>query len=244
MIYEASQFVFEPTPAVARARRVLIKPAAGYPLPHPVTTSLDTLRAVVDGIKKTSDADIVILEGTNTGDPVYPIYRKLKFEFPHVLMLDVKDCIWVEVENPLLHPLAVPTFWVPNVVLSSDYLISIAPFQVRNKSGFFTIPNLVSLLPIAKYGGQGASAWKELQQLGMQKVFADLYFTLPFDLGIIDGRKKLTTKDDPAKGEVEDYGKIFIGEPYEVDREASQDAGIETEYLALIDSGRSELETT
>ncbi|MCX8126431.1 MAG: DUF362 domain-containing protein, partial [Dehalococcoidia bacterium] len=93
MIYEASKFAFEPVPAIARARRVLIKPAAGYPLPHPVTTSLDTMRAVVDGIKKTSDADIVILEGTSTGDPVYPIYRKLKFEFPHVLMLDVKDCI-------------------------------------------------------------------------------------------------------------------------------------------------------
>ncbi|MEW6143263.1 MAG: DUF362 domain-containing protein [Chloroflexota bacterium] len=244
MIYEATQFVFEPTPAVSRARRVLIKPAAGYPMPHPVTTSLDTLRAVVEGIKKISDADIVILEGTPTGDPVYPIYRKLKFEFPHVLMLDVKDCIWVEIENPLLHPLAMPTFWVPNVVLSSDYLISIAPFQVRNKSGFFTIPNLISLLPIAKYGGHGPSAWKELQQLGMQKVLADLYFTLPFDLGIIDGRKKLTGKDDPTKGEIADYGKIFIGEPYEVDREASHDAGVETEYLALIDSGRSELETT
>jgi len=244
MIYESNQFVFEPTSAIARARRVLIKPGASYPLPHPVTTSLDTLRTVVEGIKKISDADIVILDGTPTGDPIYPIYRKLKFEFPHVLMLDVKDCIWVEVENPLLHPLAMPTFWVPNVVLSSDYLISIAPFQIRNKSGFFTIPNLISLLPVAKYDGQGPIAWKELHQLGMQKVLADLYFTLPFDLGIIDGRKRLTTKDDPTKGETEDYGKIFIGEPYEVDREASQAAGVETEYLALIDSGRSELETT
>jgi uncharacterized protein (DUF362 family) len=244
MILEAADFVFEPTTAIARARRVLIKPAAGYPLSHPVTTSLETLKSVVEGIKKISDADIVILEGTLSGEPVHPIYRKLKWEFPHVLMLDVKDCIWVEIENPLLHPLAVPTFWVPNVVLSSDYLISIAPLQIRNKSGFFTIPNLISLLPVTKYGGQGATAWKELQQFGIQKVMADLYFTLPFDLGIIDGRKKLVSREDPVKGESEDYGKIFIGEPYAVDKEASEAAGVPAEYLGLIDAGRSELETT
>ncbi len=242
MIFEASEFVFTPAALVSRARRVLIKPAAGLPFGHPVTTSRDTLKAVIDGIKRVSDADIVILEGTPTGEPVYPMYKALGYEFPHVLMLDVKDCVCVEVENPLLHPLAIPTFWVPNVVLSSDYLISVAPYQVRSGSGFFAIPNLLSLLPVAKYGS-GKSAWKDLHPLGTQKVLADLYFTLPFDLGIIDARRKFTSEDDQTRGQVEDYGKVFLGEPYEVDKEASQAARVQPEYLTLIEAGRSELES-
>ena len=242
MIYEASHFVFTPAPQVARARRVLIKPAASYPFAHPLTTSPETLKTVIDAIKKVSDADIIILEGTPTGEPIYPIYRALGYDFPHVLMLDVKDCIWVEVENPLLHPLAMATFWVPNVVLSSDYLISVAPYQIRNRNGFFTIPNLLSLLPIAKYGGQGPTAWSDLFQLGIQKVLADLYFTLPFDLGVIDARKKLVAEHDVTEGKVEDYDKTFIGEPYEVDTEASIAGRVASEYLALIDAGRAELE--
>lgn len=242
MIFEASKFTFTPAPAVSRARRVLIKPCASYPLPHPVTTSRETIRLVIDGIRRVSDADIIILEGTPGGGSVYEVYKALNYDFPRVLMLDVKDCIWVEVENPLLHFVAVPTFWVPNVVLSSDYLISIAPFKVFGKSGSFSVKNLLSLLPVAKYRGEADSGWGSLYKLGIHKVIADLYFTLPFDLGIIDARKRFIGVDDPTRGEVEEYGKIFVGEPYEVDKEASDIAGLETEYLDLIEANRVQLE--
>ena len=69
------------------------------------------LSAIIDGIRQVSDADILILEGTPGGEPIYPIYEALGYNFPRVLMLDVKDCIWVEVDNPLPKPLVVPTFW-------------------------------------------------------------------------------------------------------------------------------------
>jgi len=120
MIFDASEFLFSPPPLVSRARRILIKPSAGYPLPYPVSTSRETLNLVIESIKQVSDADIIILEGTPSGESVYPIYKELGYDFPRVLMLDVRDCIWVEVENPLPHPFVLPTFWVPNVVLSSD----------------------------------------------------------------------------------------------------------------------------
>lgn len=243
MILDAADFVFKPAPAIARARRILIKPCAAYPLPHPVTTSRQTLEAVIKGIRRVSDADIILLEGTPTGASMQPIYRALSYDFPRVLMLDVKDCIWVEVENPLLHPLAVPTFWVPNVVLSSDYLISIAPFKVMKPIPHFSIMNLVGLLPVSKYRGSAAGGWETLDQFGMEKVLADLYFTLPFDLGIIDARYKFSGGDGPTDGESEPYGRIFMGEPYEVDREASRAAGLKPEYLDMIDAGRAELET-
>jgi len=243
LIFEASEFTFKAPPAISRARRILIKPSASYPAPYPVTTSRDILSVIIKGIRRVSDADILLLEGTPGGDSIYPIYQALSYNFPRVLRLDVKDCVWVEVDNPLPKPLAVPTFWVPNVILSSDYLITVAPLKVFNNRGNLSIMNLLAVLPSSKYGGEAGSGWGDLYSLGIDRVIADLYFTLPFDLGIIEARQKFTGCDDPTRGEVEDYGKVFIGEPYEVDGEVSETLGLKTEYLDLIKVAKVEFET-
>ena len=75
MIFEASKFKFEAPPAIARARRVLIKPSASYPIPYPVTTSRDTLAVIIEGIRQVSDADILLLEGTPGGGRSTPYTR-------------------------------------------------------------------------------------------------------------------------------------------------------------------------
>ena len=243
MIFEASDFVFKAPSAISRARRVLIKPSACYPVSYPVTTSRDILSTIIRGIRRVSDADIIILEGTLGGESIYPIYQALGYNFPRVLMLDVKDCIWVEVDNPLPKALAVSTFWVPNVILSSDYLITVAPLRVFEGRGDFSIMNLLTVLPSSKYGGEALGGWEALYSLGIDKVVADLYFTLPFDLGIIEARQKFIGWDDPTRGEVEEYGKVFIGEPYEVDCEASEALGLKTEYLDLIKVAKVAFET-
>jgi len=243
LIFEASEFVFKPPSVVSRARRILIKPSASYPVAYPVTTSQNILSTIIEGIRQISDADILLLEGTPGGGPIYPIYQALGYNFPRVLTLDVKDCIWVEVDNPLPKPLAVPTFWVPNVILSSDYLITVAPLKIYKGRGSLSIMNLLSLLPSSKYHDEVPSGWGALYSLGIDKVIADLYFTLPFDLGIVEAREKFTSEDDPTQGEVEEYGKIFVGEPYEVDREVSAILGLKTQYLDLIKSAKVELET-
>ena len=242
MIFETSDFIFKVPSVVARARRVLIKPSASYPLPYPVSTSADMLAAIISSIRRVSDADILLLEGTPGGVPTRPIYQALGYNFPRVLTLDVKDCIFVEVDNPLPKPFAVPTFWVPNVILSSDYLITVAPLKTYNGSGSFTIPNLLSLLPSSKYHGDTTGGWESLYNLGIDKVLADLYFTLPFDLGIVEARQKFAVKEEPSEGEVEEYDKIFIGEPYDADREVADALGLKIGYLDLIKSAKVELQ--
>ena len=243
MIFEASEFVFRPPSVVSRARRILIKPSASYPVAYPVTTSQNLLSTIIEGIRQISDADILLLEGTPGGGPIYPIYQALGYNFPRILTLDVKDCIWVEVDNPLPKPLAMPTFWVPNVILSSDYLITVAPLKIFKGRGSLSIMNLLSLLPSSKYRDEVPSGWGALYSLGIDKVIADLYFTLPFDLGVVEAREKFISEDDPTQGMVEEYGKIFVGEPYEVDREVSATLGLKTQYLDLIKSAKVELET-
>jgi hypothetical protein len=242
MIFDASEFTFRPPPLVSRARRILIKPSAGYPLSYPVSTSRETLSLIIESIKQVSDADIIILEGAPSGASIYPVYKELGYDFPRVLMLDVRDCIWVEVENPLPHPFAVATFWVPNVVLSSDYLISVSPFKVRGKTSCLSVSNLLSLLPVSKYSADSFGGWGALREFGMDKVLADLYFTLPFDSAVIDARQKFVSTGDQHEGITQQYGKIFAGDPYEVDCEAVQETGIEPEYLKLIETGKAELE--
>ena len=241
MIFETSEFVFKVPSVVARARRVLIKPSAGYPLPYPVSTSAEMLAAIISSIRRVSDADILLLEGTPGGMPTRPIFQALGYNFPRVLTLDVKDCIFVEVDNPLPKPFAVPTFWVPNVILSSDYLITVAPLKTYNSSGSFTIPNLLSLLPSSKYHSGSNGGWENLYNLGIDKVLADLYFTLPFDLGIVEARQKFAVREDPSEGDVEEYDKIFVGEPYDADREVADALGLKIGYLELIKSAKVEL---
>jgi len=242
LIFEASDFVFRVPPVVSRARRVLIKPSASYPLPYPVTTSADMLASIIASIRRVSDADIILLEGTPEGVPTRPIYQALGYNFPRVLTLDVKDCIFVEVDNPLPKPFVIPTFWVPNVILSSDYLITVSPLKTFNGMGSFSIMNLLSLLPSSKYHGEAPGGWESLYSLGIDKVLADLYFTLPFDLGIVEARQKFIVRDDPTQGEIEEFDKVFIGEPYEVDREVAEALGLKVGYLDLIKSAKVELE--
>ena len=242
MVFDSEDFIFEAPPSIARARRVLIKPVAGYPVGYPVTTSREMIVSIIMGIRQISDADILILEGTSTGAPVAPMYQALRYDFPRVLTLDVSDTTLVEVENPLLKPLVMPTFMVPNVILSSDYLISVTPLKVIGGVGRLTIANLLGLIPATKYGTGTKGGWEELYALGIDKVLADLFYTMPFDLGIIEADQKFTSKNDPAKGEKEPVGKVFVGEPYKVDVEASQSLGIKMGYIKLIDEARMDLE--
>jgi hypothetical protein len=102
--------------------------------------------------------------------------------------------------------------------------------------------NMLSLLPQAKYSNEVQGGWDALNALGINKVLTDLYFTLPFDMGIIEARQRFDIDDDPTQGEITDYGKVFVGEPYEVDSEASELLGLNTDYLGLIRQAREELD--
>jgi uncharacterized protein (DUF362 family) len=241
--FEASEFVYDAPPIVSRARRVLIKPNASSAEPYPVTTSREILAVIIDGIRKVSDADIIILEGSYSGESMTPIYQTLGYDFPRVLTLDVKDCVWVEVDNPLPKPLAIPAFWIPNVILSSDYLISVSPLQVVNGQGSLSIHNLLSLLPFKKYGEAEGSS-QDLNAMGMDNVIADLYFTLPFDVGIVEARKKLIWESGADDSSAEYIGKIFVGDPFQVDREVSETLDIKTDYLDRIKLAESGIDTT
>ena len=111
--------------------------------------------------------------------------------------------------------------------------------KIINDRPEFSVMNLLSTLPSTKYGNRNLNGWDSLYSLGIDKVMADLYFTLPFDLGIIEARQKFSGKGQQLnQGTVENYGKIFSGEPFDIDNEACQMLGIKSEYLDLIKVAR------
>ena len=61
MIFEADDFTFKPPAVVSRARRILIKPTASHPDTYPVSTSKSMLATIIKGVRRVSDADILIL---------------------------------------------------------------------------------------------------------------------------------------------------------------------------------------
>jgi hypothetical protein len=238
-VFDASGFTFEPPPEVARARRVLLKPQAGQALPYPISTSRELLGAIIDGIRRVSDADVLLLESANTDESVRAIYRSLGYNFPRVMALDVRECVWVEVENPLAKPFALSSFWVPNVLLSCDYLISVAPFKVTGDRACFALENLLGLPPPHKYKSPTAVG-RALQRLGLE-TSSLTYTSLCPCLGIVDADRRFFSDGDALSGRIEEYGKIFLGEPLEVDRFASETAGVETGYVRLIETAKSNL---
>ncbi|TFH36138.1 MAG: DUF362 domain-containing protein [Dehalococcoidia bacterium] len=237
-IFEASSFHFNPPAQLAWARRVLIKPYASVNAPYPVTTSPSLVESIISGIRRVTDAEILIADGTRNGDPIYPVYQALRYSFKRVLLLDVKDSIFLELENPLQEFYASPTFWVPNLVLRSDFLISVAPFHVVEGSGRFTIANLLGLLPLSPRKGHDLPEYQGLKGLETEKVLADLYFTLPFDMGILEARQRFDYEQEFDSGSASQCGKIIVGDPYEVDSLAARLVGAQPEHLTLIDRGK------
>lgn len=244
MMSAPGAFTYEPAMEVSRARRVLIKPAAAYPAPYPVTTSRELLAAVIRGVRRVSEADIILLEGPAQGEHTRSVFRALGYDFPRVLSLDVRDCTLVEVENPLFKPHTLANFWVPNVLLSCDYLISAAPCKVVNGTGSLAIANLVGLLPKSKYGEDLRKDRSSATRLDVQGLIADLYFTVPFDLGVVDASVNFVTHGPGSEGVAEPGRGIFFAEPYDVDLEVAGALGIDVPYLRLIAIAREELEAT
>ena len=79
--------------------------------------------------------------------------------------------------------------------------------------------------------------WNELRRLAGTTAPLD-----SFDLGIIEAREKLVAGPDSSREWVEMCGKVFVGEPGQVDREAAETLGLRADYLEMIRQAEQRLD--
>jgi len=233
---DSEGFMFKPPQAIRKCKRVLIKPNAAYPKLHPVTTSIETLQIIIDGIRQTSQAEIIILEGTVSSQSAEEIFTKLGYQKLGVELLDVDRCDCMRMVNPLEEPYVLKEIYVPQIISTCDYKISVSPFKLQTNLSSLTIKNLLGLLPRSRYHAKNPIARGKLHVWGIHECIADVYFTLDFDLGIIDGRKKFISRRGPTTGRSEDFGRILIGDLLTVDKEALRLSGLQAKYIRLIEN--------
>jgi len=236
IIADLEGFMFRPPQVLRKCKRVLIKPNAAYPKLHPVTTSIETLQIIIDGIRQTSQAEIIILEGTVSSQSAEEIFTKLGYQKLGVELLDVDQCDYMRMVNPLEEPYVLKEIYVPQIISTCDYKISVSPFKLQTNLSSLTIKNLLGLLPRSKYRAKNPIARGKLHIWGIHKCIADVFFTLDFDLGIIDGRRKFISQRGPAVGKSEDFGKILVGDLLTVDKEALRLSGLQAKYIRLIEN--------
>jgi len=239
---DSAKYEYKAPDSLTRARRVVIVPTVVDGCKYPLSTSRELLANIIAGIRKISRADIVILGSSQNDKTVQEIFAGLKYDFGRVLIMDTNETLCVEVENPLTKPFALSTFWIPSVILSSDYLMTTTPLKSRRKRASMAAASLLSVLPASKYIDKKSGDWKYFNELGLDKVIADLYFTLPFDIAIVEATRHYICRNDGGIGRSEEYGKIYYGELAEVDAEISMDLGFRTPYLDYVAQGIKEFE--
>jgi uncharacterized protein (DUF362 family) len=239
--------------AVSQSRRILLKPNAGYPLGHPVTTRVTLLAQVIESLRSVNPkAEILVLEGSTSQGEQASNFQALGYEALGVKLLDA------ELQELHAYPVQslgrTPNFseiWAPKLLKEVDFAISISAYKLfPNNSGAglwnasLTVKNFFGLLPRNRYTSGNPKSRGQLHKRGLQQSIIDVYAALGsyFHYGIVDAEQGFSsTGNSPTKGTSGYLGKVFSGSNLvALDRAALQFFGHgQPEYLDTLARHRS-----
>jgi uncharacterized protein (DUF362 family) len=242
---ESASPQFHWSEAVSQSRRILLKPNAGYPLGHPVTTRVTLLIQVIESLRSVNpNAEILVLEGSTSQGEQASNFQALGYEALGVKLLDA------ELQEMWAYPVPslgrVPNFseiWAPKLIKEVDFAVSISAYKLfPNNSGAglwnasLTVKNLFGLLPRHRYTSGNPKSRGQLHKRGLQQSIIDVYAALGsyFHYGIVDAEQGFSsTGNSPTKGTSDYLGKVFFGaDLVALDRAALQFFGHgQPEYL-------------
>jgi uncharacterized protein (DUF362 family) len=253
---ESSDPQFHWPEAVSQARRILLKPNAGYPLGHPVTTRVTLLAQVIESLRSVNPkAEILVLEGSTSQGEQASNFQALGYEALGVKLLDA--------ELQELHAYPVQSFpssgrtpnfseiWAPKLLKEVDFAISISACKLfPNSSGAglwnasLTVKNFFGLLPRNRYTSGNPKSRGQLHKRGLQQSIIDVYAALGsyFHYGIVDAEQGFSsTGNSPTKGTSGYLSKVFSSSNLvALDRAALQLFGHgQPEYLDTLARHRS-----
>jgi hypothetical protein len=251
-VTDSATFRYNPPRAAHAARRVIIKPNLGYPVGPPVTVSLPVLREVIAGVRRVApDAEIIVLEGVCTKTTFAAVMDKLgvttmlaDLADPKVILLDADREDAKTFPNTSREVQRFTEMDAPELLDEVDCRISVGCLKRTALKGrpliSSSIKNLYGLFPRERYRGRSPHARGQLHVPDVQRVIADVYFTLgvKFDGAVVDADQKFISRDwQPDLGHAEPVGKVIFGDDLvATDRRACEIADEPiSDYLALIE---------
>lgn len=210
---------------LARQKAILIKPNLVHASPHPVTTHPECCAAIIDYIRRFSDADIVIAEGCGDANRETPaVYTALGYDAvagrTGVPLVDLNHTPLVKKTD---NRCAVfPEIFLPEIAFTR-FIISVPVLKPHSLSAITgTLKNMMGFAPPAHYSGRGGSWKKAVFHQHMQQSIIDLNRYRTPDLTVLDA--SLGLADHHLGGSHCDppVNKILAGtDPVAIDRAAA-----------------------
>jgi hypothetical protein len=247
-----ADFVYQPPLTAIGAKRILIKPNLGYPVPPPVTVSLPVLSQVLQGIRQVNlTAEIILVEGVCSPVSLAEIIERLQVNSlldRGISILDADSLPLQEYPNLCPFPVRFKSMFAPKILEEVDCRISIGAFKRTHLKDepliSAALKNLYGLFPRSHYKARSANARGQLHRPSVPLILQDVYFSIGhlFDGAVVDANLKYFSRDwKPDRGKSIPLGQVFWGEDIiSVDRTACLlgDEPIPS-YLDAIDSLRT-----
>lgn len=162
---------------------VIIKPNIVEPRPPPVTTDFRVVEGVVAALMEAGVKDIVIAEGSGTGDTMDNFHR-LGYQSLGVQLIDLDQ------ENAIRISTGRFRVWqeiiVPEVLLHS-FIISVPVLKEHSMCGVtVSLKNMVGILPAQHYSGYWAYKKSQIHRENPHGCIADICRAVRPDWAVVD----------------------------------------------------------
>lgn len=228
----ASEFIYEPPSTAFKAKKILIKPNLGYPVPPPVTVSVQVLGNILQTLRQVNpQAEILIVEGVCSPVSLSEIISRNGIKSllgENIQILDADTLPLKIYPNLSPKPVRFKSMLAPALLEEVDCRISVGALKRTHLKGepliSASLKNLYGLFPRQNYKARSPHSRGQLHRPSVPLVLQDVYFCIGhlFDGAVVDGNYKFISPDwKPDRGQAVKLGKIFWGNDLiAVDREA------------------------
>jgi len=195
-------------------KKVAIKANYNSADPYPASTHIDTLRAIVEGLKEAGANSVTLGERSGMGDTyevlkemgVLALARELGFEA--VVLDDLGKDGWVKIEKSGTH--WIRGFYIAKLFKEADKVVETCCLKTHRFGGHFTMALKCSVGLVAKRlpGGVYDYMWELHGSPHQRQMIAEINSHYNVDFVVMDGVKAFVT-GGPEKGDLVEPGLLL-----------------------------------